>query len=128
MHSIMEIPGISLSVKPKPIKPAPIARVPVEAVNRPVADGIANSTSYALAALLTELGITERAQPGARFDQVYKSGCALGELIGGGMLPEAATFNALVEAGCKSKLDRYECIKSAKNGIAKGKLNPRGKA
>jgi len=133
MHTIMELPGVSLTVKPKTAKatskatprPAPVDHVPVEAVFSPVADDNARSNSYALAALLTELGLTESAAPGSRFEQVYKSGCALGEFVGGGLLPEVQTFNSLVEAGCKAGLETGECIKSAKNGIAKGKTNPR---
>lgn len=131
MHTIMEIPGVSLKVngnESHSVKPITVNRVPVKANYSPVADSIANSTSYALAALLAELGATERAQPGARNDQVYASGCALGEFVGGGMLPEVPTFNALVEAGVKSRLERSEAIKSAKNGIAKGKMNPRRSA
>lgn len=128
MNTILEIPGVSLTVKgnkPKAVKPAPIASVPVKVDYRPVAVTNQTSSPYALAALLTELGLTERAAKGARFDQVYASGAALGEFIGGGLLPEVQTFNSLVEAGCKAGLETGECIKSAKNGIAKGKTNPR---
>ena len=128
MNTIMEIPGVSLTVKgikPKAVKPASIASVPVKANYRPVAVTNQTSSPYALAALLTELGLTERAGKGARYDQVYASGAALGEFIGGGLLPEAQTFNALVEAGCKAGLETGECIKSAKNGIARGKMHTR---
>jgi hypothetical protein len=115
-------------MKPKPVKPVPIAPIVEKAVYRPVGNSQPPSTQYALAALLTELGATERAQPGSRFDQVYKSACALGEFIGAGLLPEVPTFNSLIEAAQNAGLTTGEAIKSATNGIAKGKMNPRGSA
>lgn len=128
MHSIMDIPGISLKMKPKPVKPVSVAPIVEKAVYRPVGNSQPPSTQYALAALLTELGATERAQPGSRFDQVFKSACALGEFIGAGLLPEVPTFNSLIEAAQNAGLTTGEAIKSATNGIAKGKMNPRRSA
>lgn len=137
MHTIMDIPGVSLKIKgnkPKTgkltaLKSAPIEAkpeyVPIVVSERPVDDEEARSKSYAISALLSELGATEHAPVHTRFDQVYASGAALGEFIGGGLLPEKETFNALVEAGEKSGLNRYECIKSARNGIEQGKKHPR---
>lgn len=128
LSDILALPGVSLVQKPKaksapckPFKPY----VPPKAPNSPVETSVTNNLSYACAALLSELTATEHAPPSTRYNQVYRSGCALGEFVGAGLLPEAATFNALVEAGTISGLTRYEAIKSAKNGIAKGKKNPR---
>jgi hypothetical protein len=128
LSDILALPGLSLVQNPKgksasckPVKPY----VPSDAPNSPVETPVTNNLSYACAALLSELAATERAPASTRFNQVYRSGCALGEFVGAGLLPEGATFNALVEAGETSGLSRYESIKSARNGIAKGKQNPR---
>jgi len=142
MTDILSLPGISLVQYPKATDRArtssptfshsavqyPKARpesMPPKAPERTVADDSGRSMSYALSALLTELGEVETAPESTRYDSVYKAGCALGEFIGSGLLPEVPTFNALVEAGCKSGLSTKEAIKSATNGIAKGKRNPR---
>ena len=128
LADILALPGLSLTQKPK-TKSAPgkIAKsyMPAEAHNRPVAALITNDLSYACAALLSELAKTERAPVSTRFNQVYRSAAALGEFVGAGLLPEVPTFNALVEAGVTSGLDRQEAIKSATNGMKKGMKNPR---
>jgi hypothetical protein len=134
LHSIMDIPGVSLKKNGKganswPSEPAsvdaPIIDMAVEPSESPVDDEEARRLAYSSAALLKELGATEQAPESTRYDQVYKSGCALGELIEGGLLPEVPTFNALVEAGVKSGLPTYKVIESATNGINQGKKNPR---
>jgi len=125
LSDILALPGLSLVQNPKgrsaPLKPY----VPAGGAKRLVETSVTNDLSYACAALLSELNATEHAPASTRFNQVYRSGCALGEFVGAGLLPEGATFNALVEAGETSGLSRYESIKSARNGIAKGKQNPR---
>lgn len=128
LSDILALPGLSLVQRPKaksasckPFK----TYVPLEATNSPLETSVTHGISYACAALLSELDATEHAPASTRFNQVYRSGCALGEFVGAGLLPEGATFNALVEAGETSGLSRYESIKSARNGIAKGKQNPR---
>ena len=121
MADILSLPGVSLVQNPK----SDTSNRTAEAINSPVAEPDERALSYARAALLSELAKTETAPESTRYDQVYKSGCALGELVGAGLLPYDETARALVEAGELSGLPRYKAIESAKHGMDKGMKNPR---
>ena len=126
VHAIMAIPGVSLSKSGKAsdtrgVKPVSESTIQGDMPEEPDAAGL----EYGRQGLLRELAKVEKTLEGGRYDQVYASGCALGELIGGKFLPLDATARALVEAGEVSGLTRHESMESAQHGIEKGMLKPR---
>jgi hypothetical protein len=126
MADILALPGVSLFKNPKSdTATCPNATVPVEALYVPMETSDTRDKAYANAALLSELAKVEGAPESTRYDQVYASGCALGELVGAKLLPYDATARALVEAGVESGLPKHKAIESAKHGMDKGVKNPR---
>ncbi len=126
MSDILSLPGVSLSQNPKPnTSTSQVTAMTVDGTQRPVETSEVRDRAYANAALLRELAATENAPESTRYNQVYKSGCALGELCAAGLLPFDATLKALIEAGEVSGLPRYKAEESAKNGMNRTKNKPR---
>ena len=121
MSDVLSLPGVSLVQFPK----SDTATRPIEVTDSPVATSPERALAYARAALLRELATTETAPESTRYDQGYKSGCALGELVAAGLLPFEATKAALIEASIKSGLTRSKATETVSNGMNKTKCKPR---
>jgi hypothetical protein len=121
MADVLSLPGVSLVQFPK----SDTATRHIEAIESPVATSPERALAYARAALLRELAATETAPESTRYDQGYKSGCALGELVAAGLLPFEATKAALIEASIKSGLTRFKATETVSNGMNKTKCKPR---
>lgn len=128
IDGILALPGVSFVQNPKTDTATAtclINDLPPEDIERSIEPPDDRELAYARAALLKELATTETAPESTRYDQVYKSGCALGEFCAAGLLPFEATLNALIDAGEKSGLPRYKAKESARNGMNKTKNKPR---
>lgn len=91
--------------------------------------GDSSNRGYATAALdgeRTKLALTPA---GDRDNQLYRSGAALGELIGPGLLSEAEVLESLTEAarscGLLDDIGEDQVLDKLHRSIAKGKQNPR---
>ena len=94
---------------------------------RPVAENHAASaggSAYGKAGLENELqGL--RSTSTNRNNALYAAACNLGELVGGGELPEFTVSGALHDAALSIGLDEPETIKTIRSGMEKGKCQPR---
>lgn len=83
--------------------------------------------AYARAALERECGRMALTPPGQRNAQLYRSGAALGNLVGAGLLSESEVFAGLLAAaraaGCNNERKDTETVR---RGIEDGKQTPRG--
>jgi len=128
VESILALPGVSFNKNPKSksdTADCPVEAMPAEATERPAETPDERALSYATAALLSELEIVAKAPVSTRYDQVYASGCNLGEFVAAGLLPFEATAKALIEAGVKSGLTWKKAGESALNGLKKTANKPR---
>lgn len=80
---------------------------------------------YAAAALAGETARVLTAPDGSKHHQLYKSAAAIGELVGAGLLDESAVRDLLYEAIAPRAADPRSAEQTIKDGIAKGKMNPR---
>lgn len=82
--------------------------------------------AYARAALEREVGRMAMTRPGELNNQLFRSGAALGNLVGAGMLAEAEVFEALLSAaraaGCDSPAKDEATLR---RGIDEGQKTPR---
>lgn len=85
-----------------------------------------DGSPYAIRALENECQRMALAQPGELNDQLYRSGAALGNFVGAGLLSEQEVFDALyaaaVRAGCDNPPKDRDCLHRA---IENGKTKPR---
>ncbi|OXM42776.1 DNA primase [Amycolatopsis thailandensis] len=85
--------------------------------------------AYVSAALANESANVEHATPGIRGDTMFAAAAALGELVGNGLLDELAVETALLNAARHhdgvENWDRAEALRHLRNGLKRGKANPR---
>lgn len=84
-----------------------------------------DGTPYGLAALASEVDLLARTAEGSRNDQLNRSAFALGQLIAGGELAEAATRAALEQVGSHIGLGGREVRATIESGLRAGQLEPR---
>ena len=84
---------------------------------------------YALAALEGERTKLALTPPGDRDNQLFRSGAALGELVGPGLLTDGEIFDALTSAaqlcGLAADVGESDVADKIARAVAKGKTNPR---
>jgi putative DNA primase/helicase len=81
--------------------------------------------AYGRAALRTAVERIRNVGDGSRHDAIYREAAAIGELAAGGVLEEAAAFDALVSAGLATGKPLAEVERTVRDGMEKGKLQPR---
>ncbi|CAM3656222.1 bifunctional DNA primase/polymerase [Nocardiopsis rhodophaea] len=87
-----------------------------------------NAAGYATAALRGEVERVLAARPGGRNHTLNIAAFALGQLVGGGLLPKHLTEDALLQAGLAVGLTEAECEATIRSGIQSGLREPRGGA
>ena len=104
---------------------APMPRPPPPAGQ--VADGQPGGglSAYVTAAVDNEREKVAQATEGGRNDALYKAAFALGQLMGGGSLPEHDATSALLEAARQCGLPDREAQVTIRSGLAAGAGEPR---
>lgn len=92
-----------------------------ESATQPVQNGAA----YGAAALKGEQSKILRATVGVRNDQLNRSACKIGSLVGGGILPYSEAEHALVAAAVAAGLPESEARRTVASGMKRGIANPR---
>lgn len=104
---------------PVPVKaptPAPEVAVPASA---------GDTDAYGRAAIRRAVERIHAAAEGDRHGALYREAAALGELVAGGVLEEAAAEAALVSAGLAVGKGRGEVERTVRQGLEKGRQQPR---
>jgi hypothetical protein len=115
-----------------PVAPLPawIARLVEEPVPQQgnfvsLLDVVGRRSAYVAAALRGELDNVLAAQPGNRNHALNAAAFALGQLVGGGLLPEALATAALAEASAAIGLPAAEAHRTIRSGLTAGSRRPR---
>lgn len=61
-----------------------------------------------------------------RHKQLFRSGAALGNLVGGGVIAEVMVVTALLEAALTVGVTEREALRTIENAVRNGKATPRG--
>jgi putative DNA primase/helicase len=92
----------------------------------------ADGTRFGLVALAGEVEeVARTTRPGQRHGQVYYSAARLGHLVGSGHLDPAAVERRLIDAAARALGEEWparrdELCRTVRDGIAAGRLTPRG--
>ncbi len=109
----------ALATRDKPVPaPTPVAR-PASPF------GGADTTSYALAALASELDSVSTATEGGRNHALNVAAFSLGQLVAGGVLDETVVRDGLTMAAEDAGLERAESARTIESGMKGGALSPR---
>jgi hypothetical protein len=101
-------------------------RPPSQAVPAPRSRaGNASAVPYALAALREEATRVATAPEGTRNDTLNRAAYSLGQLVGGGCLPDEAVTAALADAARDSGLPEREAARTIRSGMTAGARRPR---
>ncbi len=87
-----------------------------------------NAAGYATTALRGEIERVLAARPGGRNHALNAAAFALGQLVGGGVLPKHLAADALIAAGREIGLSERECEATVHSGMQAGLREPRGGA
>ncbi len=111
------------TLQPLDLKPEPI-KVYERRTVQPVTDASWNPR-YVQAAIDNECSKVASAAANDANNQIYKSGAALGGLIGAGAVDEDSVFDALMNAARMRGKSEREARASIRSGIKDGKAEPR---
>ncbi len=115
-------------------RPAPVADLPgwlhtlllpVPATPRPAPVTVARPKAWAAAALADEVANVRGAGEGVRNHTLNRAAFALGQLVGGGHLPEADVVAWLLDAALSSGLGEHEAAATIGSGLRAGAGRPR---
>lgn len=98
---------------------------PVPSDFAPLLDVVGRRSAYVAAALRGELDKVLAAKPGTRNHAVNAAAFALGQLVGGGLLPEGLATAALAEASAAIGLPAEEAHPTIRSGLTAGSRCPR---
>lgn len=90
-----------------------------------IANGSMPAERYVAAALAGETAKVITAPEGQKHHQLFKSAAALGELAGAGMVDEQTVKELLFNAIAPRAADTKNAANTIRDGVAKGKTNPR---
>jgi len=102
----------------------PWALTPARAMRPKVAErlGVSAGTSpYGSTALTAQLEGVRGLTPGRRNDGLNRAAFSLGRLVGGGELPEALVYEALIAAAMATGLGQPEADRTIRSGLTAGK-------
>lgn len=122
---ILEAPAWLLDLlDPPKVERAPVQAAPEErqAQTVPTAEGLER---YAAKALQNAAERIAGAPEGDRHGAIFRQAAALGELVAGGVIDEADAVRVCVDAGLALGKSRGEVERTVRDGIEKGKLQPR---
>jgi hypothetical protein len=91
----------------------------------PLLDVVGRRSAYTAAALRSELDRVLAARPGHRNHMLNTAAFALGQLVGGGLLPEGLATAALAEASAAIGLPASEAHSTIRSGLTAGSRCPR---
>ncbi|SDH02633.1 bifunctional DNA primase/polymerase [Pseudonocardia oroxyli] len=91
----------------------------------PLLDAVGRRSAYTAAALRGELDRVLAAAPGHRNHTLNAAAFALGQLVGGGLLPEGLATAALAEASAAIGLPAAEAHRTIRSGLTAGARCPR---
>ena len=100
-------------------------RPPRRADFAPLLDVVSRRSAYTAAALRGELDRVLAARPGHRNHALNAAAFALGQLVGGGLLPEGLATAALAEASAAIGLPASEAHRTIRSGLTAGSRCPR---
>lgn len=102
-----------------PVQAAPEAR---QSTNAPAPQGLER---YAAKALQNAAERIATAPEGDRHGAIFRQAAGLGELVAGGVVDEADAVRVCMDAGLALGKSRSEVERTVRDGIEKGKLQPR---
>lgn len=114
---------LNLLDPPKVERPAPPAAP--EASKETPAPSPQGLERYAAKALQNAAERIASAPEGDRHLAIFRQAAALGELVSGGVIDEADAYRVCMEAGLALGKSRSEVERTVRDGIEKGKLQPR---
>jgi hypothetical protein len=85
----------------------------------------AGASPYGSTALTVQLEGVRGLTPGRRNDGLNRAAFSLGRLVGGGELPEALVYEALIAAAMATGLGEPEAHRTIRSGLTAGKAVPR---
>lgn len=85
----------------------------------------ADTEAYGRAALRNAVERIRGVGDGSRHDAIYREAAGMGELVAGGSLEESTAVDALIAAGLATGKPLAEVERTVRDGVEKGKLQPR---
>jgi putative DNA primase/helicase len=119
LELVREKPKVTKAEPVVPVQAAPEAR---QSTNAPAPQGLER---YAAKALQNAAERIATAPEGDRHGAIFRQAAGLGELVAGGVVDEADAVRACMDAGLALGKSRSEVERTVRDGIEKGKLQPR---